>query len=94
MKKLCIFGIALTAGLSAQATAMQVVPSVFAPAFCAAMRSGMSIGDASRFATRASIDKSLPPAPKIDGVSIDVKLAVYEAAALCPSAFTGGISAK
>lgn len=75
------------------AAAAQIVPSLFAPAFCAARRNGMSIGEASRFATRMSFDASRPDAPKIDGISIDIKLAIHEAAALCPDAFGGSISA-
>ena len=95
MKKtsLCFFGAALiAAGLSAPAAAIQIIPSQYAPLFCAARRSGMSVGDASRFATRMSIDSTKPPLPKIDGISLDVKLAVYEAMALCPDAFRGDTS--
>jgi hypothetical protein len=89
MKKsfLRLAGIALAAGLSTPAVAMQVVPSLFAPAFCAARRSGMGVTEASKLATRLSIDESRPPAPKIDGISLDIKLAVHEAFVLCPSAF-------
>ena len=87
-------GIALAAGLSAPAVAMQVIPSLFAPAFCAARRSGMSITEASRYGVRMSADPSRPAAPEIDGISIDIKLAVHEAAALCPDAFRSAISAK
>jgi len=90
----CFFGIALTAGLSMPAAAAQVIPSLFAPAFCAARRSGMSIGDSSRFAVRMSVDSSRPGAPKVDGVSIDIKLAVHEAMALCPDAFMSSVSAR
>ncbi len=90
----CFLGIALTAGFSMPAAAMQVVPSLFAPAFCAARRSGMSIGDSSRFAVRVSVDSSRPDAPKFDGISIDIRLAVHEAMALCPDAFRSSISAK
>jgi hypothetical protein len=86
----CFFGIALTAGLSMPAAAAQVIPSLFAPAFCAARRSGMSIGDSSRFAVRMSVDSSRPDAPKVNGVSIDITLAVHEAMALCPDAFRTG----
>ena len=86
----CFFGIALAAGLSMPAAAMQVVPSLFAPAFCAARRSGMSIGASSRFAVRMSIDSSRPRAPQVNGMSIDVTLAVDEAMALCPDAFKTG----
>ena len=96
MKKIysCLFGIALTTGFSVPAVAMQVIPSLFAPAFCAARRSGMSIGEASRYGVRMSADPSRPAAPEIDGISIDIKLAVHEAAALCPDAFRSTISAK
>ena len=96
MKKVssCFFSIALVAGFSMPAAAMQVVPSLFAPAFCAARRSGMSIGDSSRFAVKMSVDASRPEAPKVDGISIDIKLAVHEAAVLCPDAFRSSVSAR
>lgn len=95
MKKISFCVALVAAGLSAPATAIQIIPSQYAPLFCAARRNGMSVGDASRLATRLSIDSTKPPLPKIDGISIDVKLAVYEAMALCPDAFrrdTGTIS--
>ena len=79
--------IALAAGLSTPAAAMQVVPSLFAPVFCAARRGGMSIKEASKFATRMSVDASRPSAPEVDGISLDIRLAIHEAAALCPDAF-------
>jgi hypothetical protein len=96
MKKIssCLLGIALTAGFSMPAAGMQVIPSLFAPAFCAARRIGMSIREASRYGVRMSTDSSRPEAVKIDGVSIDIRLAVDEAAALCPDAFRSGISAR
>lgn len=96
MKKISFrfFGTVLTAGLLMPAGAAQVVPSLFAPAFCAARRNGMSITEASRFATRMSFDASRPEAVKVDGVSLDIKLAVYEAEALCPEAFGSSASAK
>ena len=96
MKKIssCLLGIALTAGFSVPAAAMQVIPSLFAPAFCAARRSGMSITEAARYGVRMSADFSRPAVPEIDGVSIDVRLAVNEAAALCPDAFSSSISAR
>jgi hypothetical protein len=86
----CFLGIALAAGLSTPAAAMQVIPSLFAPAFCAARRIGMSIREASRYGVKMSTDSSRPEAVKIDGVSIDIRLAVDAAVALCPDAFRTG----
>lgn len=96
MKKIsfCFFSAVLTAGLFTPVAAAQVVPSLFAPAFCAARRNGMSITEASRFATRMSFDASRPEAIKVDRVSLDIKLAVYEAATLCPDAFASGASTR
>lgn len=86
--------VALTAGISMPAVAAQVVPSLFAPAFCAARRSGMTVSESSRFATRASFNSSGPSMPKVDGISADVKMAVEEAMALCPEAFVSEFSVK
>lgn len=96
MKKISshLLGIALTAGFSMPAVGMQVIPSLFAPAFCAARQSGMSIREASRYGIRMSADWSRPAAPEIDGIPIDVRLAVNEAAVLCPDTFRSSTSAE
>lgn len=83
----CFAGILLAAGLSTPVAGTQIVPSSFAPAFCAARRSGMTISKASEFAIQLSADELKPPAPKINGISVDVKLAVQTAYFLCPASF-------
>lgn len=83
----CFFVFAFAGALSAPAFSAQVIPSLFAPAFCAARRSGMATTRASRFAAELSVDILRPEAPSIDGVPLDVKLAVQEAFSLCPEVF-------
>lgn len=84
----CLTGILLVAGLFTPVAAKQIVPSSFAPAFCAARRSGMTISKASEFAIQLSADELKPPAPKINGISVDVKLAV-QAAYFCAQHLSG-----
>lgn len=47
----------------------------------------MTISKASEFAIQLSADELKPPAPKINGISVDVKLAVQTAYFLCPASF-------
>ena len=47
----------------------------------------MTIGEASGLAIRLSADELKPPAPKVNGISLDVKLAVQAAYFLCPASF-------
>jgi hypothetical protein len=73
----------------APANASQLVPSIFASAFCAAMESGVNRQDAIRFAVRMSLDTTKPPARKVGDTDLDVRASVYAAQMKCPQYFNG-----
>jgi hypothetical protein len=93
MKPLSLFASSCLLGLLFQplpAKTSQLIPAVFAPAFCASMEAGNSNGESIRFAVRMSIDTTKPPAFKVGDTSLDVRASVYEAQRQCPKYFEKG----
>jgi hypothetical protein len=70
-------------------SASQLIPSIFASAFCAAMEFGVNRQDAIRFAVRISLDTTKPPAQRVGGTDLDVRASVYAAQMKCPQYFNG-----
>lgn len=93
MKSLSLFTSSCLLGLLFQplsAKASQLIPAVFAPAFCASMEAGNSNDESIRFAVRMSIDTTRPPALKVGDIPLDVRASVYEAQRQCPKYFERG----
>jgi hypothetical protein len=92
MKRL-LFPSAICATLlafGAPVSASQLIPSIFASAFCTAMESGVGQEDAIRFAVRMSLDTTKPPAQRVGNTDLDVRASVYAAQIKCPQYFNGG----
>jgi hypothetical protein len=77
------------AGFSVPVNGAQLVPDVFASAFCTAMDSGVNRKEAIRFAVRMSLDRTKPKATKVGDVDLDVRMSIYAAQAQCPQHLGG-----
>lgn len=71
----------------ASASASQLVPSIFASAFCTAMDYGVKRQEAIRFAVKMSLDTTRPRAAKVGNTDLDVRASVYAAETMCPQHF-------